>query len=107
VQDDLHVTLPHEPVVVWRKGAGPFDGLRVGRVLVYEFEVPEEYLRPGADACQRVFVLLDENIQLNQPVVFSPDQHGWWYVDLVHIEEADDQIATGLGEIPMSGRNAR
>lgn len=68
-------------------------GVRVGRVAAYEFDIPDGmYVRPGAGRRQRAFLLLDESAQLDQPVVFEPEQAGWWYVDLVEIREDGDTI---------------
>lgn len=68
-------------------------GVRVGRVAAYEFDIPEHlWVRPGAGRRQRVFLLLDESIQLNQPVIYKENRAGWWYVDLVEIDERGDII---------------
>lgn len=81
-----------ERVTVLR-GDLPCPGVRVGRVAAYEFDIPAGmYVRPGAGRRQRVFLLLDESVQLNQPVVFKPDRAGWWYIDLVEIREQGNTI---------------
>ncbi|MGC7101349.1 hypothetical protein ACPZ19_42310 [Amycolatopsis lurida] len=49
-------------------------------------------MRPGAGRRQRAFLLLDESAQLNQPVGFTPERAGWWYVDLVDIREEGDTV---------------
>lgn len=75
------------------RGDLPCPGVRVGRVAAYEFDIPEGmYVRPGAGRRQRAFLLLDESAQLNQPVVFTPERAGWWYIDLVEIREDSDAI---------------
>jgi hypothetical protein len=88
-----------DPVtVIGRYGTCP--GLRIGRAAAYEFQFDEEDPRARgrairdefADRIQRVFVLLDEHIQLNQPIVSTSYWDDWWYVDLVEIEEHDDLI---------------
>lgn len=68
---------------------GTYPGLRSGRVCVYEFEIPEQYEVRGSERTQRVFVLLDEHIQLNQPLTFPDPFADWWYVDLVEVDEED------------------
>lgn len=75
-----------EPISVMRGQWGPFPGVRSGAVATYEFEIVEpHYVRPGISRMQRVYLLLDQGIQLNQPIVFKPHQAGWWYIDLVEI----------------------
>jgi hypothetical protein len=88
-----------EPVTVQCRH-GTYPGFRVGRAAAYEFEVDEidprargRPIRPEfPDRIQRVFLLLDEHIQLNQPIVFTSYWDGWWYIDLVEIDESDDVI---------------
>lgn len=75
------------------RGNLPCPGIRAGRVAAYEFDIPEDmYVRPNAGRRQRVFLLLDESAQLDQPVVFKPHRAGWWYIDLVEIHEQGDTI---------------
>ncbi len=81
-----------ESVTVVR-GELPCPGIRVGRVAAYEFDIPDRLsVRLGASRRQRAFLLLDESIQLNQPVVFPKERAGWWYVDLVEISERGSRI---------------
>ncbi|WP_125638688.1 DUF402 domain-containing protein [Nonomuraea sp. WAC 01424] len=75
------------------RGELPCPGVRIGRVAAYEFDIPEGmYVRPDAGRRQRAFLLLDESVQLNQPVVFKPEHAGWWYIDLVEIRESGDTV---------------
>ncbi|MCC9308465.1 hypothetical protein LN042_15445 [Kitasatospora sp. RB6PN24] len=57
-------------------------GIRRGNVVAYDWGFHED----GTDYVQRTFVLLDEHMQINQPVMFPPEQAGWWYCDLVSLE---------------------
>ncbi|WP_037607399.1 DUF402 domain-containing protein [Streptacidiphilus rugosus] len=57
-------------------------GIRRGNVVAYDWGFHQD----GADHVQRTFVLLDEHMQINQPVLFPPEQRGWWYCDLVSLE---------------------
>lgn len=72
---------------------GTYPGVRVGRVCAYEFEIPDKYEVRGHDRTQRVFVMLDEHIQLNQPLTFPEAFEDWWYVDLVEVVEVGDTIS--------------
>lgn len=89
---DLAAPAAAESVTVVR-GKLRCQGVRIGRVAVYEFDIPSGvYVRPEATRRQRVFLLLDESAQLNQRVVFKPNRAGWWYVDMVEFEEQGDAI---------------
>lgn len=79
-----------EPVTVLRDGKLMAAGLRRGDVVAYDWGWHDN----GTDYVQRTFVLLDEHMQINQPVVFPPEQRGWWYCDLVSLEW--DQAHAGL-----------
>ncbi|MGW4651226.1 DUF402 domain-containing protein [Kitasatospora sp. NPDC004289] len=57
-------------------------GIRRGNVVAYDWGFHEA----GTDHVQRTFVLLEESVQINQPVTFPPQQRGWWYCDLVSVE---------------------
>ncbi len=82
-----------EPVTVMRGNFGPFAGVRLGRVAVYDWEIPQPHVvRPGLSRIQRTFLMLDEGLQLQQPIVFSEPQAGWWYIDLVKFEESGAHI---------------
>ena len=56
-------------------------------VLAYDWGFVDD------DRCyrQRSFVLLDDGVQINQPVRFPEDQRNWWYCDLVSVVE-DEQV---------------
>jgi hypothetical protein len=82
VHDRVQVTCRH----------GSYPGIRSGRVCAYEFSVPEHYEIRGTDRTQRAFVLLDEHIQLQNPLTFLEPFEEWWYVDLVQVHEGDLDI---------------
>ncbi len=81
---------------VWRNGVGPLPGIRRGNVAAYEFDVHPGLFTlvppPAAPVRQRAFLLLDERVQLQQPVGFPPSHEGWWYVDLVSLENSGAEI---------------
>ena len=58
-------------------------------MVVYDwgFELDEQHYE------QRSFVLLDDGFQINQPVIFPPQQQGWWYCDLVKVTDTANEIA--------------
>lgn len=76
------------PVTVIRDGRLRAAGLRVEGVLAYDwgFEVD------GVPVVQRSFVLLDDGVQINQPVRFPPQQRGWWYCDLVRVRDEGARV---------------
>lgn len=77
-----------EPVRVWRShDSGPHPGIRHGNAVAYEFLVdPKWGTKSGRAELQRSFLLLDEGVDMAQPVVFRDDQADWWYIDLVRFE---------------------
>jgi hypothetical protein len=77
-----------ELVTVVRDGALRAAGVRRGSVVAYDWG----FRQGGTDYVQRTFVLVDEHLQINQPVVFPPEQLGWWYCDLVALEWAGDGV---------------
>jgi hypothetical protein len=86
------VTADRQPVTVFQ-GELPCPGVRSGRVAAYEYDIRETLaVRPGLSRRQRAYLLLDESVQLAQPLVFPSHQAGWWYVDLVAIDETDTTI---------------
>lgn len=76
--------VPGQRVTVVRDGRVRAVGLRRDGVVAYDWG----FSMHGRDYVQRSFVLLDDGVQINQPVVFPPRQQGWWYCDLVTV--ADD-----------------
>jgi hypothetical protein len=64
------------------------DGRRLDGVIVYDFGFEWD----GRDILQRVYVLLDEGFQLNQPLIFPAEQRGWWYCDLVRVTDTGDEV---------------
>ena len=75
-------------VTVVRDGTVRAAGLRLRDAVVYDWG----FQLDGRSYQQRTFVLLDEGFQVNQPVVFLPQQQGWWYCDLVRITDHGDVI---------------
>ncbi|GAA2798977.1 hypothetical protein GCM10010441_25000 [Kitasatospora paracochleata] len=73
-----------EPVTVLRDGRLRAAGIRRGSVVAYDWGFHQD----GTDHVQRTFVLLDDHMQIDQPVAFPPGQRGWWYCDLVSLEWA-------------------
>lgn len=69
------------PVTVLRDGRMRAAGVRRGDVVVYDWGFEQE----GRAYEQRSFVLLDDGVQINQPVRFSAEQRDWWYCDLVAV----------------------
>jgi hypothetical protein len=83
-----------ERVQVMRGEYGPFKGVRLGRVAAYDFPLPDtSFVRPGELRRDRAYLLLDDGIQLSCPPGFPEQQAGWWYIDLVEIDERDETIA--------------
>lgn len=88
---------PLVPLRVWRNGLGPLPGIRRGNVAAYEFDVAPRWFMhhvspPEYPVRQRAFVLIDERMQLNQPVVFPESHRGWWYADLVSLADHDSEL---------------
>lgn len=74
---------------------GTYPGVRSGGVASYEFEIPPEHeVEDPPRRTQRVFLLLDEHIQLHQPLTFLGPYAGWWYVDLVDLAWSGDGSLT-------------
>ncbi|WP_345695855.1 DUF402 domain-containing protein [Kitasatospora terrestris] len=73
---------PDEHVTVIRDGRLTAAGIRRGSVVAYTWGFHAD----GIDHVQRTFVLLDEHLQIDQPVIFPPEQRGWWYCDLIGVE---------------------
>lgn len=72
-----------ENVRVWRSETyGPYPAVRHANVVAYEFVVEPRWTRSGKPEIQRSFLLLDEGVDLCQPVGFQESQADWWYVDL-------------------------
>lgn len=63
-------------------------GLRRDGVVAYDWGFEDG----GRSYLQRSFVLLDEGFQINQPVRFPAAQRGWWYGDLVAIDDSDEAV---------------
>lgn len=105
------MTESYETVKVWRGRHGdpvplfgPLPGVRIGNVVSYEFELHSAFTPwPGRTRLDRVYVLLDLDIQMCNPCwqtmtmrdgreVSGLATADSWYVDLVKLEEADDGI---------------
>jgi hypothetical protein len=80
-------------VQVMRDRFGPFDGAIIGETLAYTFVWTDQQQDPPFTHHERVFVLLDVGAQLSNPPGFQggPDS-GSWYIDLVIVEQAGDQV---------------
>lgn len=82
----------YEPVTVVSR-IGTLPGVRCGRVAAYDYEIPERHaVRPGISRTMRYFLLLDEAVQMCQPLTWLGHDAGSWYVDLVSIIEDGDVI---------------
>ena len=77
------------PVTVVRDGSIRAAGLRLGDAAVYDWGFDWH----GRSWEQRSFVLLSEGFQINQPVIFPPEQQGWWYCDLVRVVDSGDVVS--------------
>ena len=76
-----------ESARVWRRDIyGPYPAIRHGNVVAYEFVVEPRWTRSGQPELQRSFLLLDEGVDMAQPVGFAEEQADWWYIDLVRFE---------------------
>jgi hypothetical protein len=75
-------------VTVVRDGAVRAAGFRDGDAVVYDWG----FVWQGVPREQRSFVLLDTGFQINQPVIFPEQQRGWWYCDLVRVEDDGDTV---------------
>ncbi|MFE0464409.1 DUF402 domain-containing protein [Kitasatospora sp. NPDC058965] len=71
-------------MTVQRDGRLTAAGIRRGNVVAYDWG----FRQGGTDYVQRTFLLLDEYLQIDQPVAFPSEQRGWWYCDLVSLEWA-------------------
>jgi hypothetical protein len=81
--------MPTDQLVTVHRGRGLRAlGIRRDNVVAYDFGFHWQ----GGDYHQRAFVLLDERMQINQPVIFPPEQRGWWYCDLVEIAVDGDDV---------------
>lgn len=87
---DGRLVTPDEPVTVIRDGKLTAAGIRRGDVVAYDWGFHQN----GTDYVQRTFVLLDEHMQINQPVVFPHEQRGWWYCDLITLEWINPGLLT-------------
>lgn len=123
-----------EKVQVWRGKYGdpiplfgPLPGLRDGKVVAFEFELPESYTPwSGRSRVERSYVLLDLGVTLCNPtweeLILPSGQriqgvgaaHGdpdAWYVDLVHVTENEDgYVVRDLyvdAIVPLDGRHYR
>lgn len=48
--------------------------------------------RPAHPVRQRVYVLPQEQVQLQQPVAWPAEDRDWWYVDLIEVDEQGDRL---------------
>jgi hypothetical protein len=63
------------------------EGIRWRGVVAYDWGFNDA----DGSHSQRTFVLLDDGVQISQPVRFPQEQRGWWYCDLVSVVE-DGQV---------------
>jgi len=81
-----------EPVTIISR-IGVLPGMRRGRVAAYDYYIPHRHaIRDGASRVMRLYLLLDEAIQVCQPPTWLEHDAGSWYVDLVTITESGDTI---------------
>lgn len=71
---------------------GTYGGIKAGRVAAFDYEIPARFPVKGVGRTQRSFVLLDEHVQLQEPLSFPAELDGWWYVDLVEVRESGSAI---------------
>lgn len=64
------------------------SGARVGDVVGFWWGFHED----GRDWEQLSFILLDDGLLLAQPVHFPAEQRGWWYCDLVEVDDQGDDL---------------
>lgn len=76
---------PLQPCQVWNRLGGPLPGIRDGQVVAFEYDVHGSHADVVRDEPirQRAFVLLEEQVQITQPLTWGAARAGWWYVDLV------------------------
>ncbi|MFI5732909.1 DUF402 domain-containing protein [Kribbella sp. NPDC051587] len=64
-------------------------GRRLGEVVAYDLPILPRWQVAGHPTVDRAYLLLDQGIQLIRTVTFEGPLIGWWYVDVVEIEETD------------------
>ncbi|HWD79641.1 MAG TPA: DUF402 domain-containing protein [Kribbella sp.] len=67
-------------------------GWRVGDVVAYDVRILPRYQVVGRPTVDRSYLLLGEGVQLTRPVVFEGRMEGWWYVDLVEVQNTSDGL---------------
>ncbi|MFG1906567.1 hypothetical protein [Kribbella sp. NPDC048928] len=67
-------------------------GRQVGDVVAYDVQILPQYQVAGRPTVDRSYLLLGERVQLTKPAVFEGAVEGWWYVDLVEIDETADGL---------------
>ncbi len=82
-------TPPIENVRVLHRTGQWCPGRRVGEVVAYDVRILPEYQVVGRPTIDRSYLLLDQGIQLTRPVVFEGPVEGWWYVDVVDVEQTE------------------
>lgn len=104
-----------EHIEVWRgsfgdpvPAAGPFVGVRSGRVVAYEFLLPDAFVPwPDRTRLERVFVIVDLGISMAKPcwrqrttgagdVILGIDhdqpEPSTWYIDLIDVTDEGDRL---------------
>lgn len=65
---------------------------RIGDVVAYDLPILPQWQIPGHPTVDRAYLLLGQGIQLIKTVTFDGPLKGWWYVDVIELEE----VAAGL-----------
>jgi hypothetical protein len=81
-----------ESMQVFHRSGQWCPGRRVGEFVAYDVRILPEYQVAGRPTVDRCYLLLDEGVQLTKPAVFEGPVEGWWYVDLVEIEQSDSGL---------------
>jgi hypothetical protein len=81
---------PIENVRVFHRTGQWCPGQRIGDVVAYDARLLPAYQVAGRPTIDRSYLLLDQGIQLTRPVAFVEPVEGWWYVDVVEVDESQD-----------------
>lgn len=98
-QDKVHDTGIHPVLVTCRhpkatahRPHGTYEGLRWRDICVYHYEIPGPYAVRGDSRLQRMFVMIDDGIQLCRPITFPERYADWWYVDVVDVVDTREGL---------------
>src|SRR3954447_24087371 len=81
---------PIEHVRVFHRTGQWCPGRRLGDVVAYDARLLAAYQVAGRPTIDRSYLLLDQGIQLTRPGALVEPVEGWWYVDVVEIDETED-----------------